>query len=165
MRDACWFIVIHEQLAEEQGIFMLLLRYLTIGVLSAGVLALPAFAVPSKPTLLPHSKLAEAQSNSKEAAIDRLFKSDEPPAGASEQARRLFTGIKTWMGPYQGVQPEGKDYLVRFERGQLPVSVRLDDRGQIESFAMGCARSTSLNLTQASEELRKIMSGCPNLQK
>ena len=143
---------------------MLSLRYLMPTVLSVGLLVLPTFVLSAKQTGLSKSFVAQAQSTSPEAAIDRLFRSGSPPPGAGAETQRLFANVKSWMGSYQGVQKEGSSYLARFERGSLPVSVRLDGKGQIRGIGFGCPRSTSLNLSQASKELRQLLSRCPGLQ-
>ncbi|MEW6493503.1 MAG: hypothetical protein AB1589_13505 [Cyanobacteriota bacterium] len=147
---------------------LLPLKYLTTTALSVGLLVLPVEARSSFATKLPQLFLAQAQptpgSTSPEgAAIDRLFKSDSPPPDADSQGQRLFYDIKSFMGSYQAVQQEGNDYLATFDRGSLPVSVRLDSKGQIESISFGCPRSTSLDLSQASREIREMLSGCPGL--
>ncbi len=144
-------------------------KYLTTTVLSVGLLVLPAEVVSSPAIRLPQLFLAQAQPASRStspeaAAIDRLFKADSPPPGADAQSQRLFYGVKSWMGAYQGVQKQSKDYLANFERGSLPVSVRLDGRGQIRSISFGCPRSTSLDLNQASKEIKETFSRCPGLQ-
>jgi hypothetical protein len=141
------------------------LKYITATALSVGLLFLPVEAPSSFATKLPQSLLAQAQptprSTSPEAvAIDRLFKSDSPPPEADSQAQRLFYDIKSLMGSYQTVQQDGDDYLAKFDRGSLPVSVRLDSKGQIESISFGCPRFTSLDLSQASREIREMFSSC-----
>ncbi|HEY9638234.1 MAG TPA: hypothetical protein V6D14_32885 [Coleofasciculaceae cyanobacterium] len=142
---------------------MLSLRYLTTSVLSASLFVLPTFVPSSVVSRLP-SFLAQAQPTPPEAAIDRLFKADSAPPGSSSKQQRLFADVKTWMGAYQGVQKDGSIYLATFERGSLPVSVRLDDKGQITSMSVGCPNSTSLNLNQASVEIRQMLSRCPGLE-
>jgi hypothetical protein len=144
------------------------LKHLTTTALSVGLLVLPVEAPSSLATKLPQSFLAQAQltpgSTSPEAtAIDRLFKSESPPPEADSQAQRLFYDIKALMGSYQTVQQDGDDYLATFEHGSLPVSVRLDSKDQIESISFGCPRFTSLDLSQASREIRQMLSGCPGL--
>lgn len=144
---------------------LLPLKYLTTTALSLGFLVLPVEARSSFATKLPQSFLAQAQptprSTSPEAAaIDRLFKSNSPPPGADSQAQRLFYDMKSLMGSYQAVQKEGGGYLAKFDRGSLPVSVRLDSKGQIKSISFGCPRSASIALNQASRELRQMLSRC-----
>ncbi len=143
---------------------MLSLKYLTTKVLAIGLLVLPTFTLASEPTGLPQSYMAQAQPTTPEAAIDRAFRSGTLPPGTSTQLQSLVAGIRNWMGPYQGLRKEGDGYLVRFERGELPVSVRQNARGQIDSVSFGCPRSRSLNLSQASKELRQVLSPCPGLQ-
>jgi hypothetical protein len=145
---------------------MLSLKYLTTTVLSAGLLVLPIFSLPSGLTKLSPLFLAQAQSISPEAetAIDQAFRSGSLPPGTSTQLQSLVNGIRLWMGSYQGLRREGDGYLVTFERGELPVSVRQDAKGQINSVSIGCPRSNSLNLNQASQELRQVLSSCPGLQ-
>jgi hypothetical protein len=113
------------------------------------------------------SAAAKAQPVTPEAkAIAKLFQADSAPPGSDVVTERLFTGVKAWMGAYQGLQKdkEGNWYLVKFDRGSLPVSVRLDSRGQINSLGAGCPSSRSLNLNQASNEIKKLFSSCPGLK-
>lgn len=144
---------------------MFSLKYLTTTVLSTSLLVLPAVALPAKFSQFSPTFLAQAQFNTPEAlAIDKLFSADAAPPGSSSQNQRLFISVKNWMGAYQGVQPEGNNYLIKFERGLLPVSVRVDGKGEIKSLSVGCPRSTSLNLNQASTQIREMLSRCPGLQ-
>ncbi len=146
---------------------MLSLRYLTNTLLSLGWLILPTFAFASLSTKLQPLFLAQAQSTPRsalpETAINQLFRSNSPPPGSGAQFQRLFSGVKRLMGSYQGVRREGNSYLATFERGAIPVSVRLDARGQIRSVSFRCPRSTSLNLSQASREIRELLSRCPGI--
>ena len=139
-------------------------RYLTTTVLSVSLFVLPAEALSDQQARVPQLFLAQAQPTASEVAIDRAFKLGSLPPGTDAQTRSLVAGIRSWMGAYQGLRKEGNDYLVMFERGQLPVSVRQNARGQINSVSFGCPRSRTLNLSQASKELRQVLSSCPNLK-
>ncbi len=143
---------------------MLSYRYLTTTLLSVNFFVLPAEALPYEQTRLPQLFLAQAQPTSPEVAIDQAFRLGSLPPEADAQIQSLVAGIRNWMGSYQGLRRQGDDYLVMFERGELPVSVRQDARDQINSVSFGCPRSKSLNLNQASKELRQVFSPCPNLQ-
>lgn len=143
---------------------MLSLKYLTTTVLSASLLVLPTFALSLKQTELSQPFFAQAQSNPVEATIDRAFRSGSFPPGTDAQLQRLVNGIRAWMGSYRGLRKEGNDYVAMFEGGELPVGVRQDAKGQIKSVAFGCPRSKSLKLSQASREVRQVLSKCPAFQ-
>jgi hypothetical protein len=100
-----------------------------------------------------------------EAAIDLFLRSNASLPKGDAKAQQLYTGMRTWLGSYQGIRKEGKDYIATFQNASLPVVVRLNAKGNITSFWMGCPLSGSLSLNQAPAEVRQPFSKCSNLKK
>jgi beta-lactamase class A len=81
-----------------------------------------------------------------EAAIERLFTAPSPQSEWFDssflaqvplsQVEQIVTGFRTALGAYQSIQPEGKDYLVQFEKGQLLAQIVLNDQGQIAGLLL-----------------------------
>lgn len=103
----------------------------------------------------------QAQINAK-AALDRSLRSN---TGSNGKYQPLLASLKQWLGDYQKVQPEGSNYSAIFERGTVPVTIKLKNDGSIEGYGMGCPIvPKSLSLSQAPSELQKLLSKCPNLK-
>lgn len=50
------------------------------------------------------------------------------------QIQQIITGIKAELGTYQGVQNEGEDYRIVFDRGFVPTKIGLNANGQISGL-------------------------------
>lgn len=77
-------------------------------------------------------------------ALDRLFRSTTPAAEwfapdflsqvTITKIQEIIASIKAELGNYQGVQIEGNDYQVVFERGVVPTKISLNAEGQISGL-------------------------------
>jgi hypothetical protein len=94
-----------------------------------------------------------------EISIDRLFRYDSSSTGSYGQPT-VTSGLKKWLGAYQRTLRDGDKYTVVFDRASLSLIVELKDSGEFKNFTIGCPVNNSLSLTDAPEEIRKVLSRC-----
>jgi hypothetical protein len=76
---------------------------------------------------------------------------------------RLFVSLKQWLGNYRKVlKKDASNYLGVFERGSVPMTVNFKPDGSIENFRMGCPVPNSTTVSQAPQDLQKLLANCPN---
>ena len=100
------------------------------------------------------------------AAIERLFTAQTIQSNwfASSflaqvpisQVEQIIISLKTSLGTYQGVQEDGKDYRVIFERGSVSTQIVLDAGGQITGLLFGPPRAKVGNLNEATEQFKAL---------
>jgi hypothetical protein len=91
-----------------------------------------------------------------EKSIDSALRSSSVPGGSSE-SNAMITSLKEWMGPYQKLRKNGKDYLAVFDRGTLPMKISGN------SVGIGCP-NTAVPLSKASKNIQQAFAKCPNLK-
>jgi hypothetical protein len=115
--------------------------------------------------LLTQAQLVAAQAQpTPEMEIDRFLRSDAPLPGADTKTQQQYLSFRSWIGAYQGTRKNGNHFLATFENGSLPVFVKLNTSGKIESYGAGCPLSQSLSLSQLPTDLRQAWSKCTTLQ-
>jgi hypothetical protein len=114
--------------------------------------------------MIASSALAAPAKSSPEVLIDQFLRSNSPLPGGDRQAQLLLDSIRQWLGVYKGLKKEGSGYAAVFERGSLPVVVRLKASGVIESLGFECPRSETLSVSRAPSNLRQALSSCPGLK-
>jgi hypothetical protein len=117
---------------------------------------------------MPFSK-AEAQPQTDPGTtIDQFLRSNAPLPKADANVQQQYVSLRRWLGAYQGISKEDKNYLATFENGSLPVFVSLNAKGQIESYGIGCPRSQILSLSQMPDNLKQATkqawSKCTSIQ-
>jgi von Hippel-Lindau disease tumor supressor len=102
------------------------------------------------------------------AAIDQLFRTDTPLAGATiEEHQNLMKAkaeVLQWLGSYRGVRQENDRSVINFERGSVPVKVVFGEDGNVLSITAGDCPTTSVPIGQAPSQYRKALAECPNLK-
>lgn len=116
----------------------------------------------------PSAQAASAQL-SPEAVINQFFRSDVPLPGADskdDRIRKTFkAGVIQWLGNYQGVQKENNRYQVRFEGGQVPVTVQFKPDGNPKSISVVGCPATSMPIAKAPSDWRQpLLANCPRLK-
>jgi len=98
--------------------------------------------------------LGLAQGLSPQAALERLF--TQPPAKAEwfspvflnqvsiEQIKALLPQLTQGLGKYQGVRPDGPNFVVEFEQGLIPAQIALDPQGRITGLFFRPAQPTTV---------------------
>ncbi|AFY96447.1 hypothetical protein [Chamaesiphon minutus] len=95
-----------------------------------------------------------------QAAVDRSFKTN---VGSNGKPNQLFVSLKQWLGNYRKVlKKDASNYLGVFERGSVPVTVNFKPDGSIENFRMGCPVTQSTTVSQAPQQLQKLLANCPD---
>src|SRR5271169_4217673 len=98
--------------------------------LSLALLTVALFLVP-----------ASADQITPQAAVERLFTSSTINADwlapsflaqvPASQVQAIVGQLKSQLGAYKGVRPDGDNFLVDFDKGSVPTVVTLDDVGRI----------------------------------
>jgi beta-lactamase class A len=101
------------------------------------------------------------------AALERLF--TERPAKAEwfapaflqqvplAQVEAILQQLLTSLGRYEGVEPDGPNFRVNFERGVVPTQISLDTEGRIQGLFFRPAQpKVALTPAQLREEFRKL---------
>lgn len=131
----------------------------TFLVLGAGVI-LTGQVLPSQSLLAQVQRPPQAVTP--QAVLEKLFTSEQIQADwfAPEflaqvpisSIQEIIISLNTELGTYQGVQEDGEDYLVVFERGSVPTEIVLNDKGQIT----GLLFQTSISLKEATEQFKAL---------
>jgi beta-lactamase class A len=99
------------------------------------------------------------------AALERLFTAPSPRSEwfASAfltqipltQVEQIVTGFRTSLGAYQSVKPEGNNYLVQFEKGNLSAQIVINESGQIAGLLLQ-PRSNAIAPATAIQQLQAL---------
>lgn len=136
-------------------------------ILSAGLIGLSTNVMPTGQAV--ELRLAQVQPPTQPiaplAAIARLFTSEQiqndwfAPSFLAQvpvSPEQVITSLKTALGTYQGVQEEGKDYRVIFERGSVPTKIVLNSTGQITGLLFEPPRAKVTNLNEAIAQFKAL---------
>jgi hypothetical protein len=111
--------------------------------------------------LLPVMSQTALAQPSPEVEIDRIFRYDSPAPGSYGQAG-LSGMLQKWLGAYQRTVRDDNNYVVVFDRASLQLLVDVKDNGSFKSFTIGCPVTKSLPLSDAPEDIQRLLSRCRN---
>jgi hypothetical protein len=126
-----------------------------------------AIAVGTALVMVQPIAFAESVKLSAEQVLDQTFRSDTPLPGTTEAKHQNLLRVRAqvlgWMGSYQGVRAENGRSVILFERGSIPVKVIFRKNGEPDAINASECPTTSVPISQAPSEYRKLLSECPNL--
>lgn len=109
---------------------------------------------------------AAAQPVTPEQALERLFR--ERPVAAewfapsflaqvpAAQLEQIVAQIVAVLGPFERVVPEGVDFVVVLEQGEVPTKVALDEQGRFAGLLFQAPRARLSNLDAALAAFREL---------
>ncbi len=68
---------------------------------------------------------------------------------SAEQVAAIVKQLSAQLGRFEGVRKEGEDYIAVFERGEVPVTIRLDAEGRIAGLFFKPPRKRLASLDEA----------------
>jgi len=100
-------------------------------------------------------------------ALERLFTQQPPRAEwfapvflqqvSVAQVEAILQQLTGALGKYEGVEPDGPNFRVNFERGSVPAQISLDAQGRIQGLFFRPAQPrTALTLEQLVAEYRRL---------
>ncbi len=109
--------------------------------------------------MMPAMVLKVSAQMAPEVSIDRIFRYESSSSGAAGQGEFAMS-LKKWLGAYQRLLKDGDNYTAVFDRASLPLTVELKDNGDFKGFGIGCGATSSLPMSEAPEEFRKLLLKC-----
>jgi hypothetical protein len=115
--------------------------------------------------VLPPPVLVSQMQITPTAALERLFSAPMPQAEwfaesflnqvPLSQVEQIITGLRTSLGAYRSVQPDGDHYLVIFEKGKVSAQVVLNSAGQFTGLLVQ-PRSEAIAPAEAIQQLQAL---------
>jgi Beta-lactamase enzyme family len=99
------------------------------------------------------------------AALERLLSAPSPKSEwfadsflaqvPITQVEQIITGLRTALGSYQSVQPDGENYVIVFEKGKVAAQIGLNSAGQITGLLVQ-PRSEAIAPAAAIQQLQAL---------
>jgi hypothetical protein len=109
--------------------------------------------------MMPAMVLKASAQMAPEVAIDHIFRYESSSPGPRGQGE-LAMSLKKWLGAYQRLLKDGDNYTAVFDRASLPLTVESKENGDFKGFGIGCKSTSSLPMSEAPEEFRKLLLKC-----
>ncbi len=75
---------------------------------------------------------------------------------SAERVAAIVRQLTAQLGAFEGVRKEGENYVAVFEKGEVPVVIRLDEKGRIVGLFLKPPRSRLHSLREAATAIEKL---------